>query len=699
MLDNVFYNNTSVKTDISCIFEYNMNALIDGVSVANVEVDNTYTSDSAYRAQISYKGVGGTPVGYPIDGPIPFKKIFPLDSVVSAYRPSASGIKYLVPGIGDNFTSKTGDNAAIRYNSIEYPSDKPRLYYPGISAPYKYWLGAKNKNIALKVTYKHDAASWTASKKDGPLPTGNKDAIANKIVVKFEKYHSKPLSAWVVITRANGEVLPNVALPVGDQGSDWNGELVLYYNGSTWSSTDPKSYNNIQEIKSIQVNATVPQVIGKSAAIGVIEISARWVKDLSSDLISMNITQESSSQDSSMLPVGTINSNMLQLEMANYNQISSRFITREYNRNSTYFETGITYIAKGVKALPYFKVYHPDATYVVGDYDRVSQGEYFVDTYDISEFGEYSISCLDGSKQLMETMCPDIICENYSSTAVIRRLLDSIGFTKYNINILKVDDNISDDSIPQINYWWTDDSQTVWEALQEICKDMQFNAFFDKAGVLQFYTRNYIYDANRDVNWEFYYDREGIILPNISAFAKSEVPSANSVKIIWSSPITSNYTGNSESLWTSPEYYLSAGGLETAISATSEEITIGTQTIDPYAKQESLYNFNGFVLIDSEVIEYDAIGYQYTDKENVFVPNVWIESAADISKYRYLSKVGAQDVNNYQETAYFKPNGRYRVKKDDYGKLVGRGALGTTAAAHVTANESMSNWKVWQVQL
>jgi len=699
MLDNVFYNDTSVKTDISCLLEYNMNALIDGVSVENVEVDNTYTSDSAYRAQISYKGVGGTPVGYPIDGPIPFKKLFPLESVVNAYRPSASGIKYLVPGIGDNFTSKTGVNSAIRYSSIEYPSDKPRLYYPGISTPYKYWLGAKNKNIALKVTYKHDAASWTASKKDGPLPAGNKNAIANKIVVKFEKHHSKPISAWVVITKSNGEVLPNVALPVADQGADWSGEIVLYYNGTAWSSTDPKSYGNTQEIKSIQVNAMVPQVVNTSAAIGVIEISARWIKDVSSDLISMSITQESSSQDASMLPVGDVNSNTLQLDMANYSQASSRFITREYDRNSAYFETGLTYLAKGVKATPYFKVYHPNATYVSGSYDRVEQGEYFIDTYSISEFGEYSITCLDGAKQLMETMCPDIICQNYPATAIIRRLLDSVGFTKYNMNLFKVNDKVSDDSVPQINYWWTEDTQTVWEALQEICKDIQFNAFFDKSGVLQFYSRNYIYDTNREVNWEFYYDKEGIILPNIVSFSKSEIPSSNSVKIIWSSPITSNYTGNSESLWTSPEYYLTAGGLESAMSTTSDEFTIGTQTIDPYAKQESLYNFTGFVLIDSEIIEYDAIGYQYTDQEDVFVENVWIESAADISKYRYFAKSGAKDVNNYQETAYFKPNGRYRIKKDDYGKLVGRGALGTTAAAHLTANESMSNWKVWQVQM
>ncbi len=95
-----------------------------------------------------------------------------------------------------------------------------------------------------------------------------------------EKYHSKPITAWVSITKSNGEVLPNVALPVSDYGSEWNGELILYYNGTAWSKNEPTSYLNTQEIKSIQVNALVPQGITPSADIGVIEISARWVKDI-----------------------------------------------------------------------------------------------------------------------------------------------------------------------------------------------------------------------------------------------------------------------------------------------------------------------------------------------------------------------------------------------------------------------------------
>jgi hypothetical protein len=349
-LEHVFYQDHAIRINPGCMIEYNMNALIDGVSVSNVTVDSGYTSDSAYRSQITHEDYStfphGSDVSYETDGPIPFKKLFPLESVVQPFRPSSCGIKYSIPGIGDNQSVGTGGDVIEAYNAIPYPTNKPRIYYPGISNAYKYWVGAKNKNIALKVIYKHDSVSWAASKKSGSIPTGNKHALSNKIVVKFEKYHSKPITAWVSITKSNGEVLPNVALPVNDYGSEWNGELILYYNGTAWSKNEPTSYSNTQEIKSIQVNALVPQGITPSADIGVIEISARWVKDISSDMISMSINQSSSAEDGAMLPVGTVNSNTLDMLLANYNQVA--LATQVYERTTASFDSTKLYMVKNI---------------------------------------------------------------------------------------------------------------------------------------------------------------------------------------------------------------------------------------------------------------------------------------------------------------------------------------------------------------
>lgn len=703
-LENVFYKNQTVVTDVACLIEYNMNALIDGVSVSNIEVDSGYTSDAAYRAQISRKDPDDDTkkIAYPSDAPIPFKKLFPLESVIQQFRPHSSGIKYIIPGIGDNLSVGVGGDKIEPHNTTEYSLTKSRLYYPGISTAYKYWVGAKNKKIALRVTYKHDSISWAASKNKGPIPVGNKHALANKIVIRFEKYHSRPASAQVIITRSDNTTT-TVGLPVGNPAFDsWTGDIVLYYHGgSTWSTTDSNSYYNTEQIKSIELRATPQQGITPSADIAVIEISARLIKDVSSDLISMSVTQESSSADQSMLPVGMVNSNTLALSLANYNTSSLKTII--YDRNITSFDATKLYLTKNVKVTPFFKVYHADATYLSdsrGSYDRVNQGEYFIDTYSISEHGEYDIAALDSSKILMEKFCPDILCEQYPVTAILRRLLDSVGFTNYAFNIKE-----NDDSIPTLAYWYTDDTKTVWEAIQDLCKDSQINVFCDKEGVLQVYTRNAIYDTSRSADWQFFYGSSydysdnKIILPNIVALDKNQIPSANSVKVLWQTPISSSYTGNSERLWTSPPYILAGGGLDSDMTIDSDEFVINLQTVDKFAEQESLFSFNGFVLIDSEIIEYDAIEYQYRkkDENDNDIYTAWIASEAELAQYRYESRPGALDVNKYQETANFKPSGKYRVKRDQYNNLVGRGALGTTAAEHSTYNKSIEKWMVRKV--
>jgi hypothetical protein len=114
-------------------------------------------------------------------------------------------------------------------------------------------------------------------------------------------------------------------------------------------------------------------------------------------------------------------------------------------------------------------------------------------------------------------------------------------------------------------------------------------------------------------------------------------------------------------------------------------------TIDQYAQQQSLYNYAGYVLIDSEIIEFDAIQFQYTPKDSNTPQAFWATSSTDLAKYKYISKSGYADPTK-PETAFFKPTGRYRVKT--------RGALGTTAAAHTATSATVSaDWQQVSVTL
>jgi hypothetical protein len=145
---------------------------------------------------------------------------------------------------------------------------------------------------------------------------------------------------------------------------------------------------------------------------------------------------------------------------------------------------------------------------------------------------------------LQETIAPKIMCENFSATAIIRRLLDSIGFTNYKFNIKD-----TDKSIITPTYWWTENNKTVWDCLQELCRDTQMTAVFSYDNVLNFYSREWIFDATRNSNWDFRSETSGSNLSNILSFNKNDLPSANQVKVFWNSVLTSNYIQSAQAPW------------------------------------------------------------------------------------------------------------------------------------------------------
>ena len=412
------------------------------------------------------------------------------------------------------------------------------------------------------------------------------------------------------------------------------------------------------------------------------EVSARWIKDISTDVVSFEISKESSSSSEDLLPVGKITANSINLELAKYNKNLLEYVS--YNRSAS-LNSSLTYMVKNAKITTFFKVYHENGLITEGSekYDQINQGDFYINEFNISNHGEVSLTALDSAKYLMEVVCPDILCESYPATAIIRRLLDSVGYTNYKFNLSAG----TDSSVPLINYFWTDGSKTVWEYLQELCRDIQMNAIVDEDDVLQFYSRNYMYSRTTK-DWNFYQEKEVNVLPNIVEFSKKEMPSANQVKIRWSTPTTSEYLQSSDPLWQSSQSFIIAGGLTESLNASGNtNIAIDLSGPSVYNKLISGFNFEGYFLVDSEIIEYNAMGYQYipaettnttvTDAINGTVLNdgknpinIWIESASDLSKYTALSK--PPDGTTLQIN--IKPNGRYRIKT--------RGALGTTAATH-----------------
>lgn len=731
-LTKVIYENSSIRIGAGCTLEYNMNSLLDNISI---DYDNAIES------------------GYLIDGTTinPFKKLFPIDSIAKPFRPTESGVKYYIMWDAD-----LNAHTYSEFNSFPYPkSTQPRMYYPAVTNFYKYWVTPVNSTFNITARYIQSSATISEAYSTGPnapypnrvvytttakhgfaagqtvtiaggtalnsanlssgvissilsptqfliedpvavatstggtatLSTPTKAALANKLVIRYEKYHKIPDNCTVKITYSDNTHTGDLPF---SSASYLDGNLILYWNGTSWttslpySSSQPISWPNPKEIKEINLKTTTPS--GAERIYGIIEISPRWVKDISQDIINFDIQKESTITEDSILPVGSITANSMQVNLAKYNQTNIRVLP--YNRQDAWTTTPtvneVIYLYKDIEVTPYTNLYHANGAVTDGSdkYDRIKQGTFYIDTYNIGTYGDTEISALDGAKYLMQTIPVDLHLQDAPATSVLMSLLDTIGFTNYNFN-LETDDT----SVPTMRKWWTDNKKTVWDHIQEICRDIQMNAFFDENNVLQFYSRDKLYNKT-SIDWNFY-QAETVVgagqsavtrQPSIIDFSKREIASANQVKIIWRTPMSSLYETSAELLWSSEPTFLIAGGLADTISNTTKAENINFKMLFNNQEITSAFNFSGYLLLNSEIFEYDAIEFKYTLEETGEEKTGWVESKSQWAALRSVSKV------DYQ---YFQPTGRFRIKK--------RAMFGTQATTHIkTADSVNTNWQLVQ---
>jgi hypothetical protein len=616
---NALEQNTSVTLGSVIIFEYNMNSMIDGITVTGAEINRTDSSGAVYT---------------------PFKKLFPVDSIIKPFRPVGAGLKYAISGDVDSGWKNP--------KSLTY-SPNFRVYYPGVDTTYKYYVSDKNLGLDVTVSYP-------------------KTILTNKIVARFELSHSTP-ATWSIY--GNGSLLISGTsadiVPFQSNGSKRydSGTVTVYYNGTSWVKTEPSSPASPVSLTSVKI--TTSAVSNKY--VGLIELSPKWYLDATESLVFFSVAKESSTSSEELMPVGKVSANSFSASLVSY-ETNRRIKSFDKTGN---FDASKIYLYKQVEVKPYIKVYNSGGSLSdsLGAYDNVPQGLFYIDSWGSTEYGEISLTALDGAKILQETIAPKILCENYSATAIIRRLLDSIGFTNYNFNIKE-----TDTSIITPTYWWTETNKTVWEYIQELCRDTQMTAVFSYNNVLQFYSREWIFDATRASDWNFRSEASGSNLSNILSFTKNDLPSANQVKVFWNSVLTSNYIQSATAPWVSDTYFLAAFTIVQNIlttHTTGSYMHLAPAVVNEEEAGVTVYNYNGYLVVDSEIIEYDAVEFQYVDLNGVtqYVP---LLSKTDNNKYLGLSQQGT-----------LKPSGRYRIKT--------RGAFGTGIENHyIDAQDIIASW-------
>ena len=622
---NTLEQNTSVSMGTSLRFEYNMNSMIDNITVSGADVIKTDASGQTYT---------------------PFKKLFPVDSIIKPFRPQGAGLKYAISGDVNSGWKNP--------RSIEYLSDF-RIYYPGVDTTYKYYISGLGSGVNVTITYP-------------------KTILANKIVARFELSHSTP-NSWVIFGNGNqlaagtvSDIVPFTT--AGDRNYD-AGTVTIYYNGTAWTTTEPATPAAPVSLTSVKI--TSAGVSGKY--VGLIELAPKWVVDATQHLVSFDISKESSTSSEELMPVGKISANSLGMNLVSY-ETDRKIISYD---NTLTLDSSKIYLYKQMEIKPFIKLYNSAGTLSdsMGSYDNILQGVFYADTWSFTEHGEISLTALDGAKILQETMAPPLFCEDYSITAIIRRLLDSVGFTNYKINIKE-----NDNSIMTPRYWWSDNTKTVWDCLQELCRDTQMTAVFSYNNVLQFYSRNWIFDSSRSTNWTFRNEASGSDLPNILNFAKNDLPSANQIKVFWNSVSTSNYVQSAQDIWKSDPYFLGAMALNNDLPSTvgaGGYMNLSPSVVNPEELGLTLYNYSGYLVIDSEIIEYDAVQFEYVDL-NGTKQFVDLTSKTDNNKYLGLAMQGGA----------LMPSGKYRIKT--------RGALNTKVENHyASAQNIIDSWSGYEV--
>jgi hypothetical protein len=649
---------TTLQMTNGCWFEYNMNDLIAGATI----MGPGGTTDNP-EGSLAYTNPSGAK---------PYQKLFPITSIIDPRRPKSAGIQYLI--LGDPTLAARKTSGVL--NAANYNSSKAfdyRLYYPGVKTAYKYWIakttGASNalSNCILTLTYPK---------------INNVAAVTNKITIKFETSHGKPTSWNLKTVGLTGtETLIYTGTTVPDAPN--KGVVDLYYNGSTWSTdefTSPSSPVDIAGLK-LQVNT----ISESGGYLGIIEIAPKYVINLSDRLVSFSINKNSSDEVAGLIPVGSVTANSINLSINAFDKLYA------YHDKSIAFDKSKVNLYTNVKIIPFTTIAS----------QKVKLGVFYTNDFTVSEFGEIDITGLDGAKELQYIKPPDVVTSEMSSTAIIRRLLDSVGFTNYNFN-LPANDTAS--ITPQ--YWYTDSALTVWQHIQDLCKDTQMIATFDENDVLQFYPRDYIF-KDRGTQFNFRYNATGSNLANISDLNVENIPTVKAVKVVYTPQLGSAYLTSAEPIYRSAVSMLGAGALVKDLlpvapadtNSAGEVSANGVVHIEPVVVEggdKQIYSFSGYLILDKEIIEFDAIEYTYvklaTATYNTSILKYvgptdvkWMTSDSDVSKFQGLAAPQT-----------FAPTGRYRIKtRNAFGVVPAGNTEDLTHSANITPLKAEWRGQKW----
>lgn len=424
-------------------------------------------------------------------------------SFPSNYRRIASKTYYEESLSGGFYGNKYTPVSRVMCNPNTIILNNPAAY-SGSSSAYQNPL-LKNGMISDIMPYKYFISDETNKKITAIY---EKNIYVNKIVLKFNTMIYVP----TVTVTIGATVLTN-------QTPDANGILVLYWDGTTWSSTkkwtketpvpsgsvampvlssegDIALKTAINKITVEQTGQTVTSLFNNSyftisefQRMNLIECSPRLEVDLSNYLLSFNI-EKSLDNDSEVLPISPIDSNNATFTLSNIPafSVTNGVIPIFSNESTNQYSVLSKMLVKNIKMYPYLQINNTAGIDGFAQYtnEYIPLGVFYSDSWVYEDDTTISVECFDITRYLQSTSVIDYAGQLLKIEDIISNILDFSGFTDYDYDSLKEATNDKNINMDLAYYFANSKDTTIFNALRELFLAYQISAYIDEYGIMKF---------------------------------------------------------------------------------------------------------------------------------------------------------------------------------------------------------------------
>ena len=399
----------------------------------------------------------------------------PLSSVFEQNRPD--------PGIINLFAYRKGSSIISserlkvgNFGSANNGARTDRVYPIYKESKFRYWSSVRqviSNNIPTVIGLSAATSPYTISNA-APFIVYSQSFNINKITIKTQKYQGYA-TTFKVEYLLDGQTTwtSPASLQFTDSSVLSTGKLNLYYNGSTWSTTETSATQLVSSatdsIKICGIRLSVSKMSAGNIPLEVIEISPRLQIDVSDYVTGFD---KSSSIEASIsgVPASGIISGTGTLSLFNQN---------DYFSINTTNSIISPYLYQGIEVRAYQTI----------NSETIQVGTMYTTSWNDSGNSQVSIQLEDYFFFLKRQKAPDISIANISgieTSVAVLILLDNAGITNY--EYVKSFSGSKDDFV--MDFFFCSQDQTIAEVLGEIAVSSQCVVYVDAKNTIKVVSRD-----------------------------------------------------------------------------------------------------------------------------------------------------------------------------------------------------------------